>query len=77
MAAAEAALRRIDKVLATPLTDPQEEAVRAEAAEPASPPPPQTLPAANNDAADDVMAGTRGDTALEPEPEPLRDRGAG
>ena len=32
MAAAEAALRRIDKVLATPLTDPQEEAVRAEAA---------------------------------------------
>ena len=26
---------------------------------------------------DDVMAGTRGDTALEPEPEPLRDRGAG
>ncbi|HEY4560720.1 MAG TPA: Na+/H+ antiporter [Lysobacter sp.] len=32
MAAAEAALRRIDKVLATPLSDPQEEAVRAEAA---------------------------------------------
>lgn len=39
--------------------------------------PPPTQPPANNDAADDVMAGTRGDTALEPEPEPLRDRGAG
>ena len=39
--------------------------------------PPPIQPPANNDAADDVMAGTRGDTALEPEPEPLRDRGAG
>lgn len=48
-----------------------------QAAEPASPPPPQTQPAANNDAADDVMAGARGEAALEPEPEPLRDRGAG
>ena len=39
--------------------------------------PPPIQPPANNDAADDVMAGMRGDTALEPEPEPLRDRGAG
>ncbi|QYF86270.1 mechanosensitive ion channel family protein [Brevundimonas sp. PAMC22021] len=39
---------------------------------------PQPTPSsANNDAADDVMAEARGDTALEPEPEPSRDRGAG